>query len=69
MPGLIRLVARVDFSMRGETRKRGEVFDVAPILAVMLRARNVVDFAPLAPKVVPVKPRRMYRRRDLVPEP
>lgn len=72
----IRLVARRAFvfqRLQGASLAcaAGDVIEVTPIEAVLLRARGVVDFAPPAPPAPPpepAKPRRRYRRRDLVAE-
>jgi len=73
----IRLIARRPFTFQrlagagALTCAGGDLLEVTPIEAVLLRARGDVDFAPPAaapPKVDPPKRRRTYRRRDLVPE-
>ena len=70
MPPLIRLRARRDFSLHGQTRTKDEIFAVLPIDAVRLRTSGVVDWAPPQAPLTAAsgRPRRRYRRRDLQPE-
>jgi len=73
----IRLVARRPFTFQrlagaaALTCVRGDLIEVTPIEAVLLRARGDAEFAPAVPATSPPpapKRRRTYRRRDLVPE-
>ncbi len=79
MPTLIRLVARRAFLFRRLSgtylqAAAGDIVEVSPIEAVLLRAKRDADFAPPAPPappepVAPPKPTRRYQRRDLTADP
>lgn len=59
----INIKARRDFSFRGRDYRAGEVFDVAPIDAVLMGLRNVS----LPPNLKPEKRRR--KKTMAAPEP
>jgi hypothetical protein len=61
--------ARVDFTFKGQSYRAGEVFAVAPILAVQLRNRVEKAKAPTvaAPVQVPAQPSPRRRARSVGP--
>jgi len=65
----VTVPALVDFEFGGQTYRRGEAVTVAPVIALVLARRHQVALSAVSDEKPVERPKRRYRRRDMVAQP
>lgn len=65
MMPMIPMRALVDLVHEGRAVSAGDTFESAAVTAALLRYQHRAEFATVARRPAPTRPKRTYKRRDL----